>query len=405
LAYGVEIEPRLTSGLHDRAEDPVWFARNIGLSVDLKVSGEWETVPLFLGPVQDVARSGIRVMVDCDSKEVQHLDPHTAAKPLSVRKHTKIHRAIRTIMEARGETRFNLDPVRQRLPRNRVLNVGVEPWKVARSLARTADMQLFYRGNGTLHLRQWPSVAAWRFRDGEEGTLVEYPEERLSIGPVRDTFVVIGERTERVQVKRTSEMDTFTPIGATEIHLTNDPKFVRLLEAGKKIEIGNRNPETRKVAGSYTPGSRTIPLSRPLDRRKGVGAKVVLTVKVDKEVPVVGSASLTQNHKLSSQSLTGGKRPRQEILERPAIHKKQRAQEIAEKRRARVTARYEQSFAISTVPIWHLELGDLYVVRFKGVEHRSRIQRINFPLSLRDTQNINWMGNRPPPGRHRRRRR
>lgn len=385
------------------ADDPVWFARNIKLSVDMKVDGQWERVPLFFGPVQDVVRSGIRVMVDCDTKDVQHLDPHFAARPFSVREHTKLHRAIRLILESRGETRFDLTQVRERLPKNRLMNVGVEPWKVCRSIARDADMQLFYRGNGAVHLRPWPTTAAWRFRDGENGTLVSYPEERLSVGPVRDTFVVIGERTERVTVKKTSEIDTFAPIGATEIHLKADTKFVRLLEAGKKIQIGNRDPETRKIAGTYTPGSRTIPLSRPLERKKGVGAKVVLTVKVDKEVPVVGKASLTQNHKLSSQSLTAGKRPRLEILERPSIHKKQRAQEIAERRRNRVQARYEQAISISTVPIWHLELGDIFVVRFNGVEHRSRIQRITFPLSLGESMELNWAGNRPPPKKYRRR--
>jgi hypothetical protein len=385
------------------ADNPVWFARNVEIQVDLKVNGQWESVPLFFGPVQDVSRQGLLVTLECDSKEVQHLEPHTAARPISIRKHTKLHRAIRDILEDRGETRFDLAHVRQRIPKNRNLDVGVEPWKVCRSLARDADMQLYYRGNGRLHLRDWPTTAAWRFRDGQNATLVAYPEERLSIGPIRDTVVVIGERTEKVIVSRSTELDQPSAAGSSSVHIKNDDAFIDLLEPGKKITMGEANPETRKVAGSYTPGSRTIPLSAPLDRVKRKGAPITVSGKEDRERPVVGRASLTQNHRLSAQSLTDGKRPRVEIDERPSIHKKKRAEEIAAQRRDRISGHYEQAITVSSVPIWHLELGDIFVVNFRGVEHRSRIQRLSFPLTLGESMEINWAGNRPPPRRKNRR--
>lgn len=385
-------------------DDARWFSWNVKISVGLKVSGEFEWVPVFFGPVQDVSQSDIRYEIDCDTKDVQHLAPHSFSKATQVRKHTKVHRAIREVMEARGETRFDLANVPQRLPENRAGKIGVEPWKFCRSLARDADKHLFYRGDGRLKLQKWPDHVVWRFTAGPDGTLVDYPQERSSVGPVRDTIIVRGRRTERVPVTKTAEMDQKSIIGATSVHVENKPAFLDLLDAGQKIKIGGQgsnDPETRKIAGSYTPGSRTIPLSNALDRAHNVGAPVSVEVKKDVERAVIGKATLTQNHKFSSQSMTGGHRPRIEVFDRPSIHKVKRATEVAESIRDRVAGQYEQSIAISSVPIWHLEVGDIFVVDFRGVDHRSRIQRVSFPLELGATMELNWLGERRPRGRKR----
>lgn len=383
-------------------DDARWFSWNVKISVGLKVSGDWEWVPLFFGPVQDVSQSDMRFEVDCDTKDAQHLSPHSFARATQVRKHTKVHRAIKEVMEARGEERFDLANVAQRLPENRGGKIGVEPWKFIKSLARDADKHLFYRGDGSLCLRKWPDHSSWRFTAGQDGTLNAYPQERSSVGPVRDTIIVRGRRTERIPVVKTAEMDQKSVIGATEIHVENKPSFLDLLEPGLKITIGGGNqPETRKIAGSYTPGSRTIPVGNALDRNHNVGAPVSVEVKKDVERAVIGKATLTQNHKFSSQNMTGGKRPRIEVFDRPSIHKVKRATEVAESIRDRVAGQSEQSIAISSVPIWHLEIGDIFVVDFRGVDHRSRIQRISFPLEFGATMEANWLGERRPRGKKR----
>lgn len=380
------------------ADNTVWFSWNLKLTVELKVSGNWVERPLFFGPIQDVSRSAKTYSIDADSKEVQHLAPHHFPKPFTVKKHTKLHAAIRDVMSARGETKFDLEHVRRRLHSNRHGWLGIEPWKLAKSFARDADMHLFYRGDGTLKLCSWSTAAAWRFTAGPDGTLVSYPEERASVGAVRDTVVVKGRKTEKVEVTKDSEMDEKSVIGATSIHVKVSPNFVSILEEGMKIKIGGGDqPETRTIAGSYTPGSRTIPLSNALDRNHNVGAPVSVTVKKDKEFSILGRAELGAGHRLSSESLTGGKRPRIEVFERPSIHKKKTAESLADDLLDRISARFEQSIAVSSVPIWHLEVGDIFIVDFRDVEHRSRIQRISYPLTLDGTMEMNWIGERPAP--------
>lgn len=380
-------------------DDPRWFSYNIGISVDMKVDGEWDTVPLSYGPVQDISQSGIRFEIDCDTKDVQHLSPHTFARATQVTKHTKLHRAVREIMEPRGETKFDLGQVPNRLAEARSGGLGVEPWKFVKSLARDADRHLLYRGDGTLRLQKWQDHVVWKFKASRDGTLTAYPQERSSVGPVRDTIIVKGRRTEKKEVTKSAELDEKAEIDDNSIHVTNTQAFIDLLDEGLKIKIGGKGanpPETRTISGSYTPGSRTIPITNPLNHNHGDGAPVSITVKKDVERAVIGKATLNQNHRFSAENMTGGKRPRIELFDRPSIHKVSRATEVAESIRHRIAGQSEQSIAISTVPIWPLEIGDVYVVEFLGVEHRSRVQRISYPLSLGGMMEINWLGEKKP---------
>lgn len=383
-------------------DDGRWFSWNIGITVKTYVLGSWVEVPLFFGPVQDVAKKGIKYEIDCDSKDVQHLAPHTFKQATIFRKHTKLHQAIKLGLAERGDTKVDLDHVRQRLHSTVVGYRRNEPMKVFRQMARDANKQFYLRGDGTWKLREWPNHLAWKFTSGPDGTLTELPEERSSLGPVRDTFIVKGRRTERRPIPKKAEMDQKSLAGATSIHVENKADFLDVLEPGLKISIGgqgNNDPEVRKIAGSYTPGSRTIPLANALANAHGEGAPVSVTVKIDKEVAVIGKATLTQGHKFSAQSLTGGYRPRQEIFDRPSVHKVSRATDLAEALRDRAGGVSEQSIAVSSVPIWFLELGDLFGVDFFDTDHRSRIQRLFLPFRKGERMEINWLGERPPKGK------
>lgn len=372
--------------------DPIWLSRNVKLTVEELVDGEWIEVPLFFGPVQTVERDGHNLYLVCNTKEVQHLDPHVFERSAYARKHTKIHVAIRHFMSQRGETRMQLDGVGQRLPETVAGLLGVEPWKIVRKLARAADRFLYYRGDGTLRLKPWPDSVAFRLAIGE--TLLEEPRKRTSVGPVRDTFVVIGQKTVKEEVAKKGELDQVAAAGATSIHLAANPELVDALADGMKIRIGGRgsnDPEVRTIAGSYTSGSRTVPLTRALSIKHGIGAPAAVTVKEHVEKPVVARASLTQNHPLSKEAQTGGLRPRVAVVERPSIHKWERAKDAAESLRDRQAGRSERSIHVSTVPIWFAEIADLYEVG----EDRARIQRIFYPLN-RGPMEIDWSGQRRP---------
>jgi hypothetical protein len=371
--------------------DAIWLSRNVKLVVRELVAGQWIEVPLFFGPVQDVERDGDNLLFDCSTKDAQHLAPHRFVDSLYARKHTKYHLAIRHFMSKRGETMFQLDHVRARLEETTPGLLGVEPWKLVKKLSRHVDMFLFYRGDGRLRLKPWPSIPAFRFALGE--TLTEHPKQKTSVGPVRDTFVVVGQKTAKEEVKKESEMDQASAIGATSVHVKANSSFTKVLRDGMKIAIGGRKgkPETRTISGSYTSGSRTIPLVSSLNAKHGVGAPVSVTVKENVEKPVIGKATLTQNHPLSKEAQTSGDRPRVEVIERPKIHKVSKAKSVAESFRDRQAGRYERSISISTVPIWHLEVGDIYAV---GGD-KARIQRIFYPLN-RSSMEIDWAGRRRP---------
>lgn len=386
------------------SSDPIWLARNFEIYVEMQVAGTWERKYLFFGPVQDVSGEGVQYHFDCDSKDVQHLEPHVITEPIGLRKNTKLHVALRQLFEARGETRFALHRVARRLDRSKPLPVGVEPWRSAKSLASDADLQLYYRGDGTLKTRPWPKGAEWVFSDGPKSTLVSDPVERTSVGPVRDTVIVVGERTEKANVTKTAEMESASVVGATSVTVAPNPAFVALLEPGLTVEIGGKGgtPETKRIAGSYTPGSRTIPLSAALNNKHSKGAPVKVSARVDKQVPIYASASLPDWHRLSAKSLTGGSRPRAEIVERPGVNRKSRAKELANSIRDRIAGLFEQAVEIATVPIWHLEIGDIIAARTKGIQRMTRIQRINYPLSLSGVMDINWSGSRRPNSKRKR---
>lgn len=383
--------------------DARWYSWNIYIWVEtwLRDLGIWEPCPLFFGPIQDVSQSlsGLSYEIDADTKDAQHLHPHTFAGFTAFREHTKLHVAIKEGLQERGETKFQLAHTRHRLHENRGGKIDVAPWKVFKAMAREAGMQLFYRNDGTVCLREWPGAPSWRFKVSPDGTMTEYPQGRTSVGPVRDTIYVIGRKTERKPVPKEAEMDQKSIIGATSIHVENKPAFLDVLEAGMPIDIGGQganDPERRKIAGSYTPGSRTIPLSNALSRAHNVGAPVSVVVKKDVEKAVVGKAELGQNHPFSAQAQTGGKRPRIEVLRRASVHNVKRATELAEDHRDRIAGEFEQAISVSTVPIWPLELGDLFLVNDVDIDHRSRIQGIFYPCEQGAAMRLNWLGERPP---------
>src|SRR5687768_14644707 len=128
----------------DVSSGGLWFSKQVSLSWGLWVPSlaKWVDVPQFYGYFLVTERSGIEVTLDCYDKSAQHLPPHDFPKSYSLRKHTKINKGIRSIFEDRGETRFNLDSVNDRISKDKQWIIGQTPWKVAYNLADSIDYQL-----------------------------------------------------------------------------------------------------------------------------------------------------------------------------------------------------------------------------------------------------------------------
>jgi hypothetical protein len=350
----------------------------------------------------EINRDGIEVDVDAYSKDGQHLEPHVLDEAFSIRRHTHYDDAIKAGFKVRGETRFDIPPIKRRLAHSRTWKLGQAWWRAAQNLADDVDLQLYYRWNGVLRARPWPDNPSWVFRAGDNSTIIGNVAEHISVHDVINEDVVRGQRTVKVQVQTETKLENAAKIGDTSIKIDSAKDFA----VGRKITIGGRGdavPEVRTISGSYTPGSKTVPFSGALTRNHGVGAPVSVRHREDRPRAVVGRAQLEDSHPLSAETLTDGKRPRVEIEDLPRIHRKKKAEEKAIAKMDRRKVGVEVETSITTTPIWHLELGDVVRVDDETVQRHVRVQRYTKRLHLDGEMTINHVGTRVPT-KHRKRR-
>jgi hypothetical protein len=86
---------------------------------------------------------------------------------------------------------------------------------------------------------------------------------------------------------------------------------------------------------------------------------------------------LRDKNPLSSQTITGGKRPRVQITERDKLTSKADLKDVAKKQLKRKGGELEQEITVSCLPIPHLELGDPVVVDVRGLRKRFRVRRFS----------------------------
>lgn len=134
---------------------------------------DWVSVDVATCRPTVVNRDGEIVTVEAQSKESLHL---RKVPSYTIKKGTNVVNAIKYILTKSGETRFRL-PVghKARLPKD--VHVGGpddtrQPWLVARRLAKSLSYQLFYDGPGYACLRAYPSAAAWRLIDIDDGGVI-----------------------------------------------------------------------------------------------------------------------------------------------------------------------------------------------------------------------------------------
>lgn len=402
---------RLTVNATQPWDGGLWFSKQLGIvyKVWLRDYSKWVVIPVFRGPIFEVARYGAEVEIDAYGKEAQHLDPYVFHETVSVRRHARVSAAIRKVMRVRGEDQFDIPDLYKRLNRDRSWGLGQSPWRAVQNLADVVDRQLYYRGNGVLRLRKWPDQVSWKFFEGalpppgSRTTITDYPTNRMSLDPVFDMIVVKGERAVKTEVKTSTSLKERSVVGDTNVKVKSTDKFV----AGRKIEIGGKagKGESRTISSVNT-GTGQVNFASALVRNHAKGANVSVTHVGEKTVKVVGRATLESNHPLSAFQLTGSPpRHRVRIEERPNIHKKETARERAESLLRKQKTGIEQDFSFSTIPIPHLEEGDIVVVAAGNEVRQVMVRKLSLPLDPSESMEVNWITERAPkrrPGKGRR---
>lgn len=171
------------------SDTALFMDRMLRVSSSTLVGDEWMTLPVFTGPVTKLDRDGDTVIAECQGKEV--LSMGSAWAPMTLSKGMKKTDAIRRILTERGgETFFDIPDHAARLPKHITLGREAVPWLVARRIARSMSLQLFYDGAGRCVLRKVPGVVGFAF--STERHVTSDPQVSWSSDNVVNAVYVLG---------------------------------------------------------------------------------------------------------------------------------------------------------------------------------------------------------------------
>jgi hypothetical protein len=158
------------------ADAAMYIDRMIGIVVTVYSPDRsfWTSVPVFCGPITKMDRDWAMVRVECMGKEILALDPFWS--PRTFRKGARRTDVVKSLLSALGEERFTFTNNSSKLTKDLALSSESKPWTTARSVARSANLQLFYDGRGVAVMRPFPTVPVMTFTDGPGGLVVSKPQ-------------------------------------------------------------------------------------------------------------------------------------------------------------------------------------------------------------------------------------
>ena len=371
------LEPRKAPAwMPDGPGDAHVFANNF-ISVrykvwvdDLSTGPGWVDVPVFWGPITGLSQDGDQVTITASGKEILGLEPHLLWDTMQVREGRKRTLAIRDVLEAKGETRFDLPELNAKVGKRMGLNRHAQVWRVAKHIAGGVDWQLFYDGRGRAKARRWPQNRAWTFRAGAGGDVLTKPRISYDVESVRNIVEVMGPE----------------PKGP--------PKRIRAVARAKAKHP--MSPENMKRNGK----------------------KRYLVHRVDSNLAAPDQEwhpSHRRHHGKNAVSLvpahwgapSGVKNPRRwlEHAHHLLVTRRRKAQDIADRQlKNRLKAAVEAAF--DCLPIPHLEEGDVCAVYVDGQHFEFILKQFTIPLtadapmSIGVNKRVSWRGKKR---KHRRR--
>lgn len=125
---------------------------------------------VFTGPVVSFAREGALVTPTCYGKEF--LAQRELGQTMRWAAGTRVVRVMRELLEAVGETRFDLPELDVDLPERLTVAATANVWRIVQRLARQADVQAYYTGAGRFRVRRLPGNPSMVWTQGEGGSVV-----------------------------------------------------------------------------------------------------------------------------------------------------------------------------------------------------------------------------------------
>lgn len=165
------------------------FKCMLQVGYDVYVAEDWVETDVFTGPVRFARRRGGLVHVEALGKE--HLAMTANWRPMTLSQRMKKTDAIVQILTERiGETSYVIPDLPAKLPKPVSLGRQTKPWRIARRIAASMGMQLFYDGAGVCRLRHPHGTPQFTFTSDAH---VRPPGVRLDLsGEIVNAVYVYG---------------------------------------------------------------------------------------------------------------------------------------------------------------------------------------------------------------------
>lgn len=178
---------------HSPADEALWTNRMIRVTDRRYIPGlGWVAARPFIGPVVNYERTGNMVKVTCYGKE--RLAQIELGETRKWNHGTKVVKVIQDLMEAAGETKFDLPAYDRELPHDLSLSAKAIIWVQAQKLARSIDKHLFYPGSGRLRMRTLPEDPVFRFTTGEGGSVLGELTTAYNLDDFHNVIIVTGRK-------------------------------------------------------------------------------------------------------------------------------------------------------------------------------------------------------------------
>lgn len=176
------------------SDGALYFDRRLEVIYGVRVpSLGWVDVPVFCGVPWRLQRTGNEVYVDADDLSV--LGWGSNWKPKTLRKGMRKVDAIAEILSERvGLTDVRLPQRKSRLSHAASLARHQHPWKLARHIASSMDLELYVDGSGAVVGRRLPAGPLTTFNCGDGGEIVDPIATSTDRDKFANVVTVIGRK-------------------------------------------------------------------------------------------------------------------------------------------------------------------------------------------------------------------
>lgn len=148
---------------------------------------QYFNIPVFCGPIDGVQRNGVFLTIRCLGKEALSSDDMWVGRTWP--KKTLKSTIILQLLQGAGETKFSFAPSNARTTAITSIKKDQKPWLVAKQIAASMGMQLFYDGRGVCRMRPWPTSSTLTM----DGSIIKsQPQVGYDLASASNAVEVVG---------------------------------------------------------------------------------------------------------------------------------------------------------------------------------------------------------------------